>query len=65
VRKAFVGPLAPRRPWRQVVRNYIRRQNVLRVKKVAQAAQRKVGCVKMSRKLQQQPIFLKQISCLF
>jgi len=35
VRKAFIGPLAPRRPCRQVVPYYSRHQDVLQVKKVA------------------------------
>jgi len=34
VRKAILGPLAPRRPWHQVVPNYRQRQDVLRDKKV-------------------------------
>jgi len=31
VQKAFLGPLAPRRPWHQVVLNYSRRQDCLLV----------------------------------
>jgi len=34
VRKAFLGPLAQRRPWPQVVPTYSRHKDVLRVNKV-------------------------------
>jgi len=47
--KYYFGPMAPRRPWRQVIPNYSRRQGVFRVKKSRQAVQRHVSRVKMSR----------------
>jgi len=39
VRKAFLGPLASRRPWRQVVPNSSQHQDALRGKKVMSRTQ--------------------------
>jgi len=31
VRKVFLGPLAPRRPWHQIVPNYSQRQDTVNI----------------------------------